>query len=405
MKKLLIVTPNGFEPRYNLFPEFTLGRKLSMENKFDIIFATSYNKNYKIFSKYYDIPIYRLPYLFDGTRLISVILSLIMSLVLLLLLRPNILFVNHFRSGTHCLVLLAKLFRIKVILSEAGILHDEYITDDRDRPLSNKIKSKNIIYDYKTFKSHNGKFIDKIQNYLRHWKWYNADKILFYSKHNVQYAKLIGMDLNRIKIIRHYLNFDFLINEKTSQEIKNKYSSLNNKKVIFLICQLKKRKGYDIFLEVAKSICQKRSDTIFILASGSNNKGLIQSINKDININGLSEKIKILHKLSNEERNYLYKKCDIYLMPSRYEGFGLPAIEAGYNDSLIVASDVPALNEFLINEKNSLLFENENIEEAVVKVEKALSFNNKEKNAMKNNMIKTCKEFDINSEVYLSKYF
>lgn len=395
MKKLLIISPNGFLPQYDLFTDYVIGKKISDEKKYKVIFATSFTKNTKMISKYNDILTYRLPFLFFSSRFVSLPLSILMSLFLLITIRPDALFVHHFRSNSHFLIVFAKLFGIKTILGEWGILHDEYLTDDRDNPLRQKLKVDNIIYNKKTFNKSKNKLKDKIYNYLRHWKWYNVDKIIFYSKHNFEYIDRLNIVKPNIQYLPCYLNLQSVKIEDSFVDIDGKYDFIRNKKLVFLIGQLKKRKGYDIFLEVAKCISKERDDVVFVLASGTNNKIEIKKINDEIKKFNLNDKIKFLFKISNEERNFLYKHTHTYLMPSRYEGFGLPAIEAGYNGALVVASNVPALNEFLVDGQNSLLFENENIEEAIAKIRIGLNLSEENKESLIHNMYETCEAFDI----------
>lgn len=400
MKKILVASPNSFLPQFNLFTDYVIGKKLHGENKYNVVFATSFTKGVKVISKYNGILTYRLPFLFFSNKIISLLLSIFMSLFLLLITRPDVIFVHHFRSNSHFLILFAKLFGIKTILGEWGILHDEYLTDNRDNPLEEKLKIDNIIYDRITFHHLNDTFINKVYNYLRHWKWYNVDEIIFYSKHNFDYIGRLKIIKPDVKYMPCYLDLESVKIQDNYQDVDNKYDFIKNKKVVFLIGQLKKRKGYDIFLEVAKHISEERDDVVFILASGTNNKQEIKRINDEITNLNMNEKIKFLFKISNEERNFLYKHTDIYLMPSRYEGFGLSAIEAGYNGALVVASDVPALNEFLENDKNALLFENGNITDAVKKIRIAFNLTVERKQILIDNMSKTCENFTIKNIQY-----
>jgi glycosyltransferase involved in cell wall biosynthesis len=46
-----------------------------------------------------------------------------------------------------------------------------------------------------------------------------------------------------------------------------------------------------------------------------------------------------------EELEWLYAHASIVLVPSRYEGFGLPLLEAAQRGVAVLASDIPALRE------------------------------------------------------------
>lgn len=62
--------------------------------------------------------------------------------------------------------------------------------------------------------------------------------------------------------------------------------------------------------------------------------------------------------VSDEELKALYGSCLAFIFPSRYEGFGLPILEALRCGSFVIASNIPAFLEF--NSKNILFFELDN---------------------------------------------
>ena len=51
--------------------------------------------------------------------------------------------------------------------------------------------------------------------------------------------------------------------------------------------------------------------------------------------------------------------CDVYVQPSRYEGYGITVAEAKSLCKPIVASAIPEFKEQIINEKTGLLYNNE----------------------------------------------
>ena len=52
-----------------------------------------------------------------------------------------------------------------------------------------------------------------------------------------------------------------------------------------------------------------------------------------------------------------YKAMDIFLLPSRSEGFSLALLEAAAAKLPIIATNIPGTNEFIINGENGILFE------------------------------------------------
>lgn len=90
-------------------------------------------------------------------------------------------------------------------------------------------------------------------------------------------------------------------------------------------------------------------------------------------------------KLSNEELAELYRRAHVFCMPSTYEGFGLPYLEALASGTLVVTTPNPGANEILANGEHGLIVEDNllassiinalrNLEEYELMVRKGLNF-------------------------------
>lgn len=55
--------------------------------------------------------------------------------------------------------------------------------------------------------------------------------------------------------------------------------------------------------------------------------------------------VEVLGGVSDEELNRLYGACAVFVMPSRYEGFGVPVVEAMLRGRRCVVSDIPVFRE------------------------------------------------------------
>lgn len=68
-----------------------------------------------------------------------------------------------------------------------------------------------------------------------------------------------------------------------------------------------------------------------------------------------SEAVLDLGRVSDEELSWLYAHTHGFVFPSRYEGFGIPAIEAQAAGAPVIASDIPVFRETLA-EGSALMF-------------------------------------------------
>ncbi len=85
----------------------------------------------------------------------------------------------------------------------------------------------------------------------------------------------------------------------------------------------------------------------------------------------IEDKVKFLDNVTNEDLPLFYKNAEIFVLPSLYEGFGLPILEAMQNDCPVVASNISSLPEAGGNA--ALYFDPNNAEDIAKTIEKVVS--------------------------------
>ncbi len=60
---------------------------------------------------------------------------------------------------------------------------------------------------------------------------------------------------------------------------------------------------------------------------------------------GIADRVKFLHDVPDEDLPGFYKKCLMFVLPSLYEGFGLPVLEAMQYGAPVITSDISSLPE------------------------------------------------------------
>jgi phosphatidyl-myo-inositol dimannoside synthase len=84
-------------------------------------------------------------------------------------------------------------------------------------------------------------------------------------------------------------------------------------------------KGFDEVLEVLPDIAQVHDDIVYIIAGGGND---LQRLARKVVTLGISERVRFTDLVREEEKADLYNLADVYVMPSRGEGFGFVFLEA-----------------------------------------------------------------------------
>lgn len=137
-----------------------------------------------------------------------------------------------------------------------------------------------------------------------------------------------------------------------SQELNydiEKVSMPENKLNLLFVGRFDKQKGIDILLEAIKQCTRK---DIHLTMIGDN----VLTDESPIDTND-DNRITFLGWVPHSKLGNYYKKCDIVVMPSRWEAFGLVAIEALKYGKPVLVSNRGALPEIIHNNENGFVFD------------------------------------------------
>lgn len=121
---------------------------------------------------------------------------------------------------------------------------------------------------------------------------------------------------------------------------------------IVTVGRLTEQKGYDIAIKAA-NLLKNRIQRFkwIIIGGGKEHKKLTKLIIKYKLQNNV-------FLLGRKENPYPYiKKCDIYIQPSRHEGYGLSVLEARVLRKPIIVSNLPVFTEQIKDQENGLVCE------------------------------------------------
>ena len=139
-----------------------------------------------------------------------------------------------------------------------------------------------------------------------------------------------------------------------------------------------RHKGFDLLIEAFHIFAQKNSEwKLDIVGEGVEEKLYRQLIEKY----QLADRV-TLHPFTNHIQDY-YSQAQIYVLSSRWEGFGLVLVEAMAHGLPVVSSDLPTSQEIMGD--FGLYFRNGNINELAKRLEDAtrLDWDTKSKEAIK----------------------
>lgn len=195
------------------------------------------------------------------------------------------------------------------------------------------------------------------------------EKIAFVSEDNLnKFKKIFPNNATYKQVIYNYININNVIT-KSKVFVPKEYKNEDIKFVV--VSRLTAQKGIDRLIEVHNILIKKIKHHIYVIGDGPMRSELEDKI-KTLNLN------ETFHLLGKKENPYPYiKYADYFMLPSRFEGYGMVIEEAKILGKPILITDTAA-REAVIGYKNSIVVENS--QEGVLNGMKKMIETNMQKN-------------------------
>lgn len=165
----------------------------------------------------------------------------------------------------------------------------------------------------------------------------------------VQMQETFGIPDHKVMVMKDILDVDFA--RKMARIPSDAAKDMDGSGVkILTVGRLARMKGHDLAIDAAKILQNRGLDfTWYAIGDGA----LRNDLEHQIAANGLQGRFVLLGSRSNP---YPYfASCDLYVQPSRFEGFGITLAEAKMFNKPIVTTNFDAVGVQFTNEKNGLI--------------------------------------------------
>ncbi|WP_141431582.1 glycosyltransferase [Bacillus sp. 03113] len=122
-------------------------------------------------------------------------------------------------------------------------------------------------------------------------------------------------------------------------------------KLVFCVGRMVKEKGFDTLIEAASKIKAIRPDVYFIIAGTG---PMLNDYRQKVVELHLEDCVYFIGYISDEQRNALYSICDMAIVPSLYEPFGITALESMIFAKPTIVSSTGGLKGIVENAKSGL---------------------------------------------------
>jgi glycosyltransferase involved in cell wall biosynthesis len=242
---------------------------------------------------------------------------------------------------------------IPTVYTWLGPFHDRYVIEDRERPYDDVPTYERIIWsaaEVARRTARNGRIRDHLRNYWLHWPLKVADTLLPCSEHEAQVLRAMGLH-QPCEVVPLWIDTDAIRDVPMALP-----STVEDRSgpVLLFIGQLTPRKGYDLLVRALPRVLERHPTTTVQIVSGLNTADR-QAMEEMARALGLVEHVTFLGRVEDAVLINLFRAADIYVTPTRYEGFGLTLLEAMAAGNPIIASDIPVVDEIIQHGENGWL--------------------------------------------------
>jgi len=157
-------------------------------------------------------------------------------------------------------------------------------------------------------------------------------------------VQLLGVPEEKITVIHEAAHplFTPVTNVDALRRVRERHHLPEN--FILFVSTVEPRKNLPTLLRAFRRLRDHyKSDAV--LAIAGNRGWLFEEVDRVVNELELAEAVRFLGGVPNEELVYLYNAAKLFVLPSFYEGFGLPPLEAMACGTPVIASNVSSLPE------------------------------------------------------------
>jgi len=253
---------------------------------------------------------------------------------------------------------------------------DIFYSPSHYSPLFSLIPTIPTIHDIGYLKS-NSQFTKKDLYQLTHW----TETSIRHATHIVAVSEFTKKELintyqippQKISVIYNGVITPQRLSSFTSKKILNKF---HIKFPYFLsVGTLKPNKNYPFLIEAFANFLKQNSaeDQKFQLVIAGKKGWLFDEIAIVVKKHNLESKVIFTDYISEKEKWSLYQNAISLIIPSTYEGFGIPAIESQKMLTPVIASNIPSLKEVLAD--SAMYIDPQNIKTATLAFKKILNKN------------------------------
>lgn len=187
----------------------------------------------------------------------------------------------------------------------------------------------------------------------------DAKKVIAVNKIETNDFPMYKIPKEKIEIIPNGIDLSEYFDLPAKGAFKKKIGIDKDDKIILYLGRIHRIKGIDVLVKAFASVIRKLDDVRLVIVGPDD--GYLSKIQTLVENLRIVNNVIFTGPLYGSEKIEAYVDADVYVLPSRYEIFGLSVIEAYSCGKPVIASRVGGLKDLVLDGVTGLLFTNENI--------------------------------------------
>ncbi len=201
----------------------------------------------------------------------------------------------------------------------------------------------------------------------------NYKKVLVFSKSKLAESFLKKKKFKNIKTVGVGIDLDkFKINTCTNEKIDLLIRNKENSKYVLYVGKLEPRRNVIFLIKLFRKI-HFHDNNIKLIIVGNGKRKYKDKCFKLINKYHLKESVIYYEAFNQEDLPFLYQCCDLFILPTNYEIFGMVILEAMYFKLPVVTTLNGGSSTIIENGTNGFILDKNKIDNWVKIIEKILN--------------------------------
>lgn len=193
----------------------------------------------------------------------------------------------------------------------------------------------------------------------------SASRVVALTRAEAEQYKAMGVPEEKIAVIPNGVDLSEYSDLPPRGNFRRKFGIPEEKKIIMYLGRIDRVKGLDILVNAYAYIVNKLKVNNILLVIAGMDFGYLSELKQLLNKLAINSNILLTGPLYGKDKLAAYVDADVFILPSRYEAFGMVILEACACSKPVIASNHKTFSEIIINGETGLLFQTGNVQELV----------------------------------------